>query len=90
MRVRDSKFGIACVIETSQASGAFVLGFRIDPVEKLNEVVKQIHSMFKIYGACPIFGVDFEVSEQVSWAKYNYNYTVLMFSWKCVFSAIVR
>ena len=42
-----------------------MLGFRVDPVEKLHEVVKEIQSLHKVYSACPIFGVEFEVEEKV-------------------------
>lgn len=31
IKVRDSKFGQALVIETTAASGGYVLGFKIDP-----------------------------------------------------------
>ncbi len=36
LRIRESRFGPAMVIETSQRSGGYVLGFRIDPVEALH------------------------------------------------------
>ncbi len=35
VRVRDSKFGPALVIETTGRSGGYILGFRIDPEEAL-------------------------------------------------------
>ena len=35
VRVRDSKFGQALVIETSQRCGGYILGFRVDPIEQL-------------------------------------------------------
>ncbi|CAD5110720.1 DgyrCDS92 [Dimorphilus gyrociliatus] len=60
-RIRDSKFGLAFVIESSQASGAYVLGFRIDPSERLHEVCKEIQSLHKVYAACPMFGVQYEL-----------------------------
>lgn len=31
VKVRDSKFGPALVIETTPASGGYVLGFKVDP-----------------------------------------------------------
>ncbi|XP_067942594.1 Bardet-Biedl syndrome 5 protein homolog [Watersipora subatra] len=65
VKVRDSKFGQALVIETSASSGAYVLGFRLDPSEKLQETAKQIVSLNKIYGNCPIFGIEFELEELV-------------------------
>merc|ERR1719267_98972 len=41
VRVRDSKFGPALVIETSVRSGGYILGFRVDPSERLNEIFKE-------------------------------------------------
>lgn len=35
IRVRESKFGPALVIETTSQSGGYILGFRVDPKEKL-------------------------------------------------------
>ncbi|XP_010712013.1 Bardet-Biedl syndrome 5 protein isoform X5 [Meleagris gallopavo] len=64
IKVRDSKFGLALVIESSQQSGGYVLGFKIDPVEKLQEAVKEINSLHKVYSANPIFGVDYEMEEK--------------------------
>ena len=58
---RNSKFGTALVIETTQLSGSYVLGFRIDPEEKLESVRNQIQSLWKVYSKNPIFGVAFDV-----------------------------
>ncbi len=66
MKVRDSKFGVAMVMETSEHSGGFVLGFRVDPYEKLKDVVQEIHSLYQVYCASPVFGVEFQVEQQVS------------------------
>lgn len=46
-------------------SGGYVLGFKIDPVEKLQEAVKEINSLHRVYSANPIFGVDYEMEEKV-------------------------
>ena len=43
-----------------------MLGFRIDPPEKLQDAVKEIQSLHKVYSACPIFGIEFETDEGVS------------------------
>ncbi|KAF6114712.1 hypothetical protein HJG60_010648 [Phyllostomus discolor] len=64
IKIRDSKFGLALVIESSQQSGGYVLGFRIDPVDKLQASVKEINSLHKVYSASPIFGVDYEMEEK--------------------------
>ena len=34
VRIRDSKFGTAFVIETSDFSGGYVLGFKVNEVEE--------------------------------------------------------
>lgn len=62
VRVRDSKFGPAFVIETSAHANNYVLGFRVDPVEKMNEVFKEVNALWKVYNnSSPYFGVDFQV-----------------------------
>ncbi|GFO21367.1 Bardet-Biedl syndrome 5 protein homolog [Plakobranchus ocellatus] len=63
VKVRDSKFGIALVVETTAMSGGYVLGFRIDPLEKLQATAKMIQNLHKVYSTCPIFGVEFEVDD---------------------------
>ncbi|XP_015421246.1 PREDICTED: Bardet-Biedl syndrome 5 protein isoform X5 [Myotis davidii] len=49
---------------SSDQSGGYVLGFKIDPVEKLQASVKEINSLHKVYSASPIFGVDYEMEEK--------------------------
>ncbi|XP_072179431.1 BBSome complex member BBS5-like [Diadema setosum] len=63
VKIRDSKFGLALVVESSVQSGGYVLGFRIDPAEKLQEVVKEIQSLHRVYSSNPILGVEFEVDD---------------------------
>ena len=46
-------------------SGGYVLGFRIDPPEKLKETAKEIQNLHRIYSACPIFGIEFEIEDKV-------------------------
>ena len=53
-----------------------MLGFRIDPVEKLQSTVKEIQSLHKVYSACPVFGVEFEEEEKVDNAA-DYLFTSL-------------
>ncbi len=65
MKIRDSKFGVAMVLETVQSSGGFVLGFRVDPVDKLKDIVQEIHSLYQVFHASPIFGVDYTLEEEV-------------------------
>jgi len=61
--VRNSKFGQAMVIETTAASGGYVLGFRIDPVDHLEEVNTQITNLWKVFSNTPLFGVEFTIEE---------------------------
>ena len=62
--MRESKFGLALVIESSDMSGGYVLGFRIDPQEKLKEIYKELQSLHKTYSTKPVFGVDYTKSEE--------------------------
>jgi Bardet-Biedl syndrome 5 protein len=64
LRIRDSKFGFALVVETFARSGGYILGFRIDPKEKLDEAYKEILSLHQVYGATPIFGVEHSVEAE--------------------------
>lgn len=64
IKVRDSKFGHALVIETSSRSGGYILGFRIDPYEKLSEVFKEIQTLHQVYSSSPVFGVKYSLEER--------------------------
>jgi len=64
IKVRDSKFGHALVIETSPRSGGYILGFRVDPHEKLREVYHEIKTLHDVYSINPVFGVKFTVEEK--------------------------
>jgi Bardet-Biedl syndrome 5 protein len=48
IRIRDSKFGPALVIETTARSGGYILGFRVDPVDKMQDVFQEISSLHKV------------------------------------------
>uniref|UniRef100_A0A3Q2R2X1 Bardet-Biedl syndrome 5 n=1 Tax=Fundulus heteroclitus TaxID=8078 RepID=A0A3Q2R2X1_FUNHE len=54
-----------------QISGGYVLGFKIDPVEKLQDALKEINSLHKVYSSNPIFGVDYEMEEKAYFADGN-------------------
>lgn len=58
-----------CLFFSVTQSGGYVLGFKIDPVEKLQEAVKEINSLHKVYSANPIFGVDYEMEEKVAYSS---------------------
>lgn len=59
--MRNSKFGQALVLETTPNSGAYILGFRADPMDKLEALKKQITKLWKVYSASPNFGVEFTI-----------------------------
>lgn len=56
---------MALVVESSEPSGGYVLGFRIDPVEKLHEVHKEISALHTVYSQCPVFGVEYVLQNKV-------------------------
>ncbi|KAK0420806.1 hypothetical protein QR680_014901 [Steinernema hermaphroditum] len=58
-RIRDSRFGYALVIETSLHSGEYVLGFRIDPENRLQAICKTIQILQRAYLKKPNFGVQY-------------------------------
>jgi len=60
VQLRDSKFGHAIVIETLKSASGYILGFRVDPEEKLKDMVKEVQSLFKVYSTSPIFGIEFD------------------------------
>lgn len=66
IRIRESKYGLALVIQTGQTAGNYVLGFRIDPQERLNEVYKELSSLHAVYSKNPILGVNYEMKASVS------------------------
>jgi len=56
--LRDSKFGKALVVTTSKRSGEYVLGFKVDDEEKLNDVFKEVEALHRVFTTNPVFGVD--------------------------------
>ncbi|CAH1402145.1 unnamed protein product [Nezara viridula] len=69
VKIRDSRFGPALVVESKPGSGAYVLGFKIDPVSKLQQVAKELSSMLEIHSANPEFGVEYSLSDQAVLAE---------------------
>ncbi|XP_076328100.1 Bardet-Biedl syndrome 5 protein isoform X2 [Tachypleus tridentatus] len=49
-----------------QMSGGYVLGFKIDPIERLQEVYKEISSLFHVHNTNPNYGVQFYIEERSS------------------------
>jgi len=64
IRVRDSKFGLALVIETRANSGGYMLGFRVDPLDKLEEIASEVKSLHRVFAETPIFGIEYEVDDK--------------------------
>jgi len=64
IKIRDSKFGHALVVETTAASGGYILGFRVDPYDKLSEVYKEIKTLHEVYSCNPMFGIKYNVEEK--------------------------
>ncbi|VDN05120.1 unnamed protein product [Thelazia callipaeda] len=58
-RIRNSRFGPVLVIETSTVSGEYLLGFRVDPQEKLDIINRSINALKNAFCLKPLFGVQF-------------------------------
>ncbi|XP_023289331.1 Bardet-Biedl syndrome 5 protein homolog [Orussus abietinus] len=63
--IRSSKFGPTLVVLISEAHGSLILGFRIDPMQKLYILHKEITSLLAAHEKCPIFGVEYKNERQV-------------------------
>ncbi|KEG10436.1 bardet-Biedl syndrome 5 protein [Trypanosoma grayi] len=57
LHMRATKFGRALVLETSRFAGSYILGFRIDPMARLQELFKECVALWKAWTARPILGV---------------------------------
>ena len=66
VRVRDSKFGPALVVETSQRCGGYILGFRVDPADQLQAVFQEVQSLHAVFSNTPVFGVDYVTEEKAA------------------------
>lgn len=64
LRLRESKFGRALVVETFAKSGGYILGFRVDPQERAVDVFKEIASLYQVYFSTPVFGVEYTVESE--------------------------
>merc|ERR1711988_1211850 len=63
INVRNSKFGQALVIETSASSGGYILGFRVDPPEHLEQLHLQITNLWRVFSKNPVFGVEHTIEK---------------------------
>lgn len=53
------------MIHTLSTSGNYVLGFRVDPMERLDQLYKELKSLYAIYSETPVFGVFYEPKEVI-------------------------
>lgn len=60
IKIKESKFGTALVLETSDFSGNYILGFKL---ENLEETYSEITALYTTYTANPIFGVECALEE---------------------------
>ena len=66
VKLRDSKFGPALVVECMQRCGGYILGFRVDPAEQLAAVFQEIQSLHRVFATTPIFGVEHGTEEKAA------------------------
>lgn len=57
VRVRESKFGRALVVDSSESSGGYILGFRVDPISRLEQLYQELSSLYQIHASKPNLGV---------------------------------
>ena len=48
-------------METFPRSGGYILGFRLDPAEKLDALLEETSKFLQLFTMSPIFGVDFTI-----------------------------
>lgn len=64
------------MVLSDEDNNGYILGFRINPIEKLNTLHKEINILIDAYKKSPIFGVDYTLEYQVKFTRYNdYNVT---------------
>ncbi|KAI8848427.1 Bardet-Biedl syndrome 5 protein [Chytridium lagenaria] len=56
VRVQTSKYGHSLVVETTNHSGSYLLGFQVHPVGRMKELAKVIKKCVKAYAENPVFG----------------------------------
>lgn len=53
-------------METFAKAGGYILGFRIDPQDRIDEVFQEVQSLYQIYSVGPNFGVDFTLESEAA------------------------
>lgn len=54
------------VIESTLGSGGYVLGFRLDPAERLHKITEELQNLYKVHLEHPELGVYYSVTSAVS------------------------
>lgn len=54
------------VQKKQNANGEFILGFRIDPPEKLESVTKELLALHRVFSESPIFGVEYSIEAEAA------------------------
>lgn len=62
------------MVTSFESSGGFVLGFKVDPEEKLRNLYKELSSLHTIYTGKPIFGIDYKWDSKDT-TEYNNDIT---------------
>ena len=60
---QNSKYGEALVLETTPRSGKYLLGFRVDPTEKLKPLAMKLRQLWKVAQTDVINGVKMELCQ---------------------------
>lgn len=76
--MRESRFGLAVVIESTLGSGGYVLGFRLDPVERLHKITEELQNLYKVHLEHPELGVYYSVTSAVRTTNWRLT-TILSF-----------
>jgi hypothetical protein len=63
--IRTSKFGPTLVILSTEANGGYILGFRVNPLQQLHIIHKEISILRSEFEKFPIFGVEYTFEHQV-------------------------
>ncbi|XP_017752753.1 PREDICTED: Bardet-Biedl syndrome 5 protein homolog [Eufriesea mexicana] len=69
--IKNSKFGPTLVITSTESSGGYILGFQVNPVQKLHIIYKEILMLLKAFEKFPIFGIDYTFEHQAPLQQSN-------------------
>jgi Bardet-Biedl syndrome 5 protein len=74
IRVRESRFGLALVVESSLGSGGYVLGFQLDPIERLHKVSDDLQNLYRVHSEHPELGIYYSVTNAVGVQSILYSF----------------